>query len=91
MIRAAHYNRMSDLISTANTVAVGAVHAVEAGFSGKQPQALKKYHSSMTRAMKRVATKGRNDKKADADTLFSGFAGTAQIVKGTDGRRKNQS
>ena len=89
LIKAAHANRLSDLMSAANTSAVGAVHAIEAGFSGKQPQALKKYLASITRAIKRLTISGRSDHKADAQALFEGFGGMANVVKGQDGRHKN--
>lgn len=90
LVRAAHSNRITDSMTGASVAAVGAVHAIEAGFSGKQPQALKKYNSNLERAQKRLAVKGRSDQKSDANALFSGFAGQ-QVVKGTHERRRSKT
>jgi hypothetical protein len=86
--KAAQVNRTYDLMSSANSIAVGAVHAIEAGFSGKQPKALRGYIDRLNRQVKKIQAKGQGTKD-DAQALFSGFAGTAVMEK-TNGRRKNQ-
>lgn len=86
--KSAQVNRMYDLMSNANAVAVGAVHAVEAGFSGKQPKVLRSYMDRMTRQVKKIQSKGQGHVD-DAQALFAGFTGTAVMEK-TNGRRKNR-
>ena len=74
----------------ANVVAVVAVHAIEAGFSGKQPQALKKYQQALQRQVKKLQSNGQG-REQDAQTLFGGFAGSAVVEKAGHGRRKDKS
>jgi len=72
-----------------NVIAVGAVHAIEAGFSGKTPQALRKFQRGITNAIKRAQAKGQGG-QADAETLLGGF-GAKVITEKIDGGRKNRT
>ena len=80
LARAAQANRTYDVISFSGAVAAGAVHAIEAGFSGKQPKALKSYQKAMMNSIKKAQSKGQGV-KADADTLFQGFAGVKKETR----------
>lgn len=73
LAKAAQINRIYDAMASANQVAVGAVHAIEAGFSGKTPKVLSKYMESMKRAARKSKVSGRKDTKADADALLGAF------------------
>jgi hypothetical protein len=80
LARAAQANRTFDIISFSGAVAAGAVHAVEAGFSGKQPKALKNYQKALMNSVKKAQSRGQGQ-KADADTLLQGFGGLAKTEK----------
>jgi len=88
LIKAAHVNKLHDSMAFANCVAVGAVHAIEAGFSGKQPKVLRNYIQSLTKAVDKMVMK-KGDKKADAQRLFSAFSGMAGVKKETKHGRHN--
>ena len=89
LAKAASINKAYDTLSMSSAVAAGAVHAVEAGFGGKSPKALKRYQDGLLRQVRRQQSKGKGVSK-DAQTLFSGFAGVAPQEKG-NGRRQNKS
>lgn len=89
LAKAAQINRTYDTMSFANAVAVGAVHAVEAGFSGKQPRALRSYMDRMQGQVTKITAKNQGQ-NADAQALLAGFTGTAVMEK-ANGRRKNKS
>lgn len=80
LIKAAHINKVHDSMAFTNGVAVGAVHAIEAGFSGKQPKVLRRYINSMNKAIQRLKVK-KGDTKADARTLFNTFTGMSGVMK----------
>ena len=86
--KAAQVNRTYDLMNSANAAAVGAVHAIEAGFSGKQPKVLRTFIDRLTRQVKKIQSKGQGQKQ-DAQALLAGFGGTAVMEK-TNGRRKDK-
>jgi len=80
LAKAAQANRQYDMIAFSGAVAAGAVHAIEAGFSGKPPRALKSYQKQLMNAIKKAQSKGQGQ-KADADALLSGFGGVAKTEK----------
>lgn len=90
LAKAAQINRIYDAMSSANQVAVGAVHAIEAGFSGKTPKVLHKYLESMKRAARKTKVQGRKDVKSDANTLLTAFGMAPKEIK-SSGRRKNNT
>ena len=87
--KSASINRAYDTLNMSNIIAVGAVHAIEAGFSGKTPQALKKFQRGIQNAIKRLESKGQGV-QSDAEALFSGFGGKA-LTERVDGGRKNRT
>lgn len=89
LAKCASINKAYDTINMSNIIAVGAVHAIEAGFSGKTPQALRKFQRSLQNGIKRLQSRGQG-KQADAETLLSGFGGKV-ITEKADGRRKNRT
>jgi len=80
LAKAAQANRAYDTIALSGAVAAGAVHAIEAGFSGKAPKALKNYQKAILNSIKKAQSKGQGT-RADADTLLSGFGGLAKTEK----------
>lgn len=86
--KAATTNKIYDSITFTNGVAVGAVHAIEAGFSGKTPKALKRYQDALMRQVRQAQSKN-NGETQDAAALLGGFAGVMRQEK--HGRRKNKS
>ena len=78
--KAAIANRIYEQIAMSGAVAAGAVHAVEAGFGGKAPKALKKYQQSMMGQIKKLKVKGQGQKQ-DAETLLSGFGGLGKAER----------
>ena len=87
LAKAAYINRIHDSMTAVNAVAVGAVHAIEAGFSGKAPKVLRKYMDSLTRQIRNTITEGTQDVARDSDALMAGF-GLAPTEK-RSGRRKD--
>lgn len=89
LAKASMVNRTYDQISLANAVAVGAIHALESGFGGKTPQALKKYQDSLLGVIRKEKAKDKGV-SADATALFGGFTGKAPTEK-VHGRRTDKS
>lgn len=91
LAKAAYINRIHDSMTAVNAVAVGAVHAIEAGFSGKAPKVLRRYMDSLTRQIRATITDGKKDAAQDvaqdAETLMSGFGLAPTETR--SGRRKN--
>ena len=81
LAKAAHINRIYDAMASANQVAVGAVHAIEAGFSGKTPKVLHKYMENMKRAARKAKTAGRKDVKEDTNALLGAFGGVPKEIQ----------
>lgn len=86
--KAATTNKIYDTITFTNGVAVGAVHAIEVGFSGKQPKALKRYQDALMRQIRQAQAKNSGGAQ-DAAALFEGFAGVMRQER--HGRRQNKS
>lgn len=86
--KAAQINRIYDMMAAANGAAVGAIHAIEAGFSGKQPRALRSHIDNLQRQIKSIKSSGQGSQE-DAKALLAGFTGTAVMEK-SNGRRKNR-
>jgi hypothetical protein len=86
LTNAAYENRTYDTITFSGAIAAGAVHAIEAGFSGKQPKILRHYQESLLKQLRKV--KGTNLKR-DAAALLSGFGGFAPKETVKRGRRKH--
>ena len=88
LAKCASINRVYDTLAWSSAVAAGAVHAVEAGFSGKSPKALKKYQDNLLKQVRRSQAKGKGTSN-DARTLLSAFGVVAPTEK-VNGGRKNK-
>jgi hypothetical protein len=78
--KAAHINRLHDTIMEANVVAVGAVHAMEAGFGKGQPKALNKFIRSLERITRKLSNTGQGVSQ-DSQSLFEAFGGQGTAIK----------
>lgn len=83
--KAATINRLYDTMSFSNAVAAGCVHAVESGFSGKQPKAFRNYQNGLLKEINKLKSKGQGQ-KADAQKLLAGFAGMGAKTEKRRGR-----
>ena len=88
LAKAATINRIYDTVALSGAVAAGAVHAVEAGFGGKTPKALKRYQDTLLRQVNKSKAKGKGLAN-DAQALLSGF-GMAAPTEKANGRRKDK-
>lgn len=86
--KAAQTNRTYDTLALAGAVNAGALNALQAAFSGKQPNVLKKYQTELLKEVIKSRPKERKI-SGDANALFAGFGGSTQQVNG--GRRKDKS
>ena len=89
LAKAASINKVYDTLAMSSAVAAGAVHAVECGFGGKSPKALKKYQEGLLRQARRQQNRGKGTEK-DAQALLSGFGGSVPQER-ANGRRKDKS
>lgn len=85
--KAAQVNRTYDTLAMAGAVNAGALNALQAAFSGKQPNVLKKYQAELLKGVVKARPKERK-LSGDANALFAGFGGSTQQVTG--GRRKDK-
>jgi hypothetical protein len=86
--KAATINRLYDTVALSGAMAAGCVHAVEAGFSGKQPKALRNYQNGMLKEIKKLKSRGQGQ-KADAQTLLSGFGSIGAKTEKRRGRHQD--